>query len=356
MRRRSSAWLANLGLQASSPSAILEQARTRTPIAVRSLPESLLRLLFLEMLDRANNPATPPTDRGRFFSKNGTPYYINDAGTVYNLAQAAGAPAGEQYLVLALSGTLTGERRFVPGLGLSATDGGANNDYDLVCLLATGAQVGILSLAAQTLGAGVKTFSSIPVLPASNPTTANQAVRKAYADLMILKSLLTTRGDMIFRNATIPARLAKGTAGQRLSQGADDPAWAWEPAAIEYVIDGGGEVIATGLAGGLEVPFACYIDEWTITATDGLSGAIVVDVWVDTYANFPPTVADTICASMKPTITATSNKGQNTNPTGWSSGKARLWLKGDHVFFNVDSVATLTRVTLSLKVSKNRVS
>lgn len=34
--------------------------------------------------------------------------------------------------------------------------------------------------------AGVKTFSSIPVLPASNPTTANQAVRKAYADLFAL--------------------------------------------------------------------------------------------------------------------------------------------------------------------------
>jgi len=29
---------------------------------------------------------------------------------------------------------------------------------------------------------GVKTFTSIPVLPASNPTAANQAVRKGYAD------------------------------------------------------------------------------------------------------------------------------------------------------------------------------
>lgn len=30
--------------------------------------------------------------------------------------------------------------------------------------------------------AGVKTFSSIPVLPASDPTTANQTARKAYVD------------------------------------------------------------------------------------------------------------------------------------------------------------------------------
>lgn len=38
--------------------------------------------------------------------------------------------------------------------------------------------------------AGVKTFSSIPVLPASDPTTANQAVRKAYADAMKISQIL----------------------------------------------------------------------------------------------------------------------------------------------------------------------
>ena len=37
----------------------------------------------------------------------------------------------------------------------------------------------------QTVG-GIKTFSSIPVLPASDPTTANQAVRKGFADATYL--------------------------------------------------------------------------------------------------------------------------------------------------------------------------
>ncbi len=41
--------------------------------------------------------------------------------------------------------------------------------------------------------AGIKTFSSIPELPASDPTTANQAVRKAYAD-----SLLTVWAVLTF--------------------------------------------------------------------------------------------------------------------------------------------------------------
>ena len=39
-------------------------------------------------------------------------------------------------------------------------------------------------------------------------------------------ALLTTRGDIIYRGAATWERLAKGTLGQVLTQGADDPAWA----------------------------------------------------------------------------------------------------------------------------------
>jgi hypothetical protein len=40
----------------------------------------------------------------------------------------------------------------------------------------------VVKLTGDQTVAGVKTFSSIPVLPASDPTTDNQAVRKAYVD------------------------------------------------------------------------------------------------------------------------------------------------------------------------------
>lgn len=45
-------------------------------------------------------------------------------------------------------------------------------------------------------------------------------------EIAISKTLMTTRGDIIFRNATVPARLAKSTEGYVLTMGADDPAWA----------------------------------------------------------------------------------------------------------------------------------
>ena len=48
----------------------------------------------------------------------------------------------------------------------------------------------------------------------------------AFEDDVILKSVLTTRGDTLFRNATVPARLAKGNLGDVLTQGANDPYWA----------------------------------------------------------------------------------------------------------------------------------
>ena len=76
------------------------------------------------------------------------------------------------------------------------------------------------------------------------------------------------------------------------------------------------------------------------------TGSIVVDIWKDTYGNFPPTVADTITAAAKPTIAA-GTKDTDTTLTGWT----KAITAGDILRFNVDSAATVTKVTLSLTVS-----
>ena len=114
---------------------------------------------------------------------------------------------------------------------------------------------------------------------------------------------------------------------------------------ITFIIDGGGSAITTGVKGFLEIPFACTINQATLLADQ--SGSIVIDIWKDTYANYPPTVADTITASAKPTIT-TATKSQDATLTGWTTSIAA----GDILGFNVDSITTCQRVTLSLKVTK----
>ena len=116
-------------------------------------------------------------------------------------------------------------------------------------------------------------------------------------------------------------------------------------ATINFVIDGGGAVITTGVKGVLVVDFACTITKWTLLGD--VSGSLVVDVWKDTYANHPPVVGDSITASAKPTISS-STKGQSSTLTGWSTAIAA----GDILRFNVDSAATITRATLALTVTR----
>lgn len=115
--------------------------------------------------------------------------------------------------------------------------------------------------------------------------------------------------------------------------------------AVEFVIEGGGSTITTGIKGDLEVPFGCTIVRATLLADQ--TGSIVVDIWKDAYANFPPTGTDSITASAKPTLSSAA-KSQDSTLTGWTT----LINAGDILRFNVDSVTTITRVTLSLKVSR----
>jgi len=91
------------------------------------------------------------------------------------------------------------------------------------------------------------------------------------------------------------------------------------------------------------VPFNGTVTAWTLLADQ--AGSIVVDVWSDTYGNFPPTVADTIAGSEKPTLSG-ARKAQDESLTTWDTTVTA----GDVIAFNVDSASTVTRVTLTLTV------
>jgi len=117
--------------------------------------------------------------------------------------------------------------------------------------------------------------------------------------------------------------------------------------AIEFVIPGGGAAITAGIKGFIQMPFAGTITGWSLLPDQ--SGTIVVDIWKDTYANYPPTVADTITASAKPTITATT-KATSRSLTGWTTAFAR----DDCFAINVDSnpATSITRCTLVLFIDR----
>ena len=115
---------------------------------------------------------------------------------------------------------------------------------------------------------------------------------------------------------------------------------------LGITIDGAGSVISTGSKGFLRVPYDCTITAAQLLADQ--SGSIVIDVTKDTYANFPPTtLTDSICASALPTLSS-SQKSEDSTLTGWTTSLS----KGDILGFVVDSATTVTRVTLTLAVTK----
>lgn len=120
---------------------------------------------------------------------------------------------------------------------------------------------------------------------------------------------------------------------------------AGEDAGIFFIIDGSGFVITTGIKTDYILPFGATIKSYTILADQ--SGSIVVDVWKDTYANYPPTNADSITAAAPITLAA-ATKAQDATLTGWTKALA----KGSILRFNVDSAATVERVSILLQLTR----
>jgi len=118
-----------------------------------------------------------------------------------------------------------------------------------------------------------------------------------------------------------------------------------ETSSITYVIDGGGAEITTGEKGNLEIPFACTITRCTLLGNQ--SGSVECDIWMDTYANFPPTIADSIVASAPPTISS-STKSQDSTLTGWTVAVPA----GSTMRFVVNSVTAIQILTIALTVTK----
>ena len=113
--------------------------------------------------------------------------------------------------------------------------------------------------------------------------------------------------------------------------------------AIEYVIGDGNGTITVGVWGDAEVPFNCTIIAARLFADQ--SGSIVVAIWRDTFANYPPTSVDTITASARPTLSA-AQASQDTTLTGWTTAL----VAGDTLRYNVVSVTSVRRVLISLLV------
>lgn len=114
--------------------------------------------------------------------------------------------------------------------------------------------------------------------------------------------------------------------------------------AMEFVIDGGGSVITTGMKGYLQAVDAGTVTQWTIVGDT--AGSISVDITSDPYSSFGSNTS-LVGVGTKPNIAA-ATKGQAA-PSGWTGTAITA---GNFIGFSVSSVATVTKVTVILTITR----
>lgn len=115
---------------------------------------------------------------------------------------------------------------------------------------------------------------------------------------------------------------------------------------IEKEIGNGISAIETGIVPGDHwIPFGYTIIGAYAFANE--TGSIVIDIWCDAYANYPPTNGDSITASAPVTITA-GIKSQDTSLAGWTTVIAAY----RNLRYNVDSNTDIKFCTVVLVARK----
>lgn len=92
----------------------------------------------------------------------------------------------------------------------------------------------------------------------------------------------------------------------------------------------------------IRMPFAGSITDWELVGDDDIQ----IDIWKDSFANFPPTNDDSICGGAEPALSSET--------TASATGLAWTFAAGDWLIFNVDSVGgSITYADLALTIARS---
>lgn len=333
-------------------------------------------------LQSGSSPSTPPAGYIHFYSKaDKLLYYKDDTGTEYLIAGPADTDAVPEG---AINLYFTDERAqdavgtiLISGSKVTLTynDGAPSMTADIVAGSLANVDISAsaaiayskLNLSNSIVNADVNTSAAIDRTKLASGTADHvvinngSGVMSSEANLAITRggtgsgtsqgainalSQLTTAGDLLHYNGTNSTRLPAGTNDYvLLADSGQTSGLRYAPiyGAVGVTVDGAGSALTTGLKGYVTCPFNGTITGWDIVADQ--SGSVVIDVWKAN--NAVPTVGNTITASAKPTLTADQQE-QSSTLTGWTTSVSA----GDVFAFNIDSVSTMTRLTLNLRIRK----
>lgn len=115
-------------------------------------------------------------------------------------------------------------------------------------------------------------------------------------------------------------------------------------AGIAIPFDGGGSPLDDTFFVDVPIPIDCTYEGWTLVAKE--AGDLIVDLWLSTFAGFPPDVGDTITAGGIPTLSAEDHAAQDVAPVQIIAGDIL------RVAIQSGSVVDITRATLGIILNR----
>jgi hypothetical protein len=288
----------------------------------------------------------------------GATNWVLTRATDFNTASATGVEEGAFTVIeegTALFGTLwieTGQGPFTIGTTaitftqLQVTNVNLTNGHILVGNASNIAADVAMSGDVTITNAGVTAIKSSVAL-AGNPTTTTQSAgdnstkiaTTAYVDagLSGKSSSTLTSGHLFVGNGSNVATDTAITGDVTFSNaGVTTLASNLKVESFGITVDGGGSVPSTGSKGFITLPYAGTITNWYLAAD--ASGSCVIDL--------KRSGTSIVGGGNKPTLS--SAQSGNAAVSGWTSTSISA---GDIIEFNLNSVSTITRVNLVIKIN-----
>jgi uncharacterized protein YciI len=221
--------------------------------------------------------------------------------SAYSGSGGSGAPTNVSYLTLGLDATLSAERVLTAGPCITFTDSGANGTLLVSAWSGTGSATNLAALTDVSITS-----------PAANQILIYSGTKWGNPNL-VLDTMISPQADVLL-------------------------------SAIGVSFTNNSAILKSGTTVSLSVPYNCSIMQWDAFSLN--SGTFVADVKKATYANYP--TMSSIAGTDKPTLTASTYKGQSTALTGWTLAVS----VGDVIKFDIEQATQSGTVTTQLKVRK----
>jgi hypothetical protein len=113
------------------------------------------------------------------------------------------------------------------------------------------------------------------------------------------------------------------------------------------IIDGGGEVLTTGVKGNIEMPFNFNLYGWALRSLE--TGSLLIELNKSSFSEYPPGLSGIMHIGATGPYIDADWKNQETGISGWANPTG---MGGDTIQITVTSASAITQASLALRYNK----